>query len=92
MVHLSMRYYSLVADFLGRREEKREVPPGSSLHALLQALAVESEPFRRLALTADGQVSRHLRLFRNGEMVHDLSTAVTEGDEIRVFAAISGGD
>jgi molybdopterin converting factor small subunit len=91
MVHVSIRYYNLVADFLGRREEQRALPPGSSLLFLVQALAAESGPFQRLALTADGQVSGHVRLFRNGEMVHDLSTMITDGDEVRVFPAISGG-
>jgi molybdopterin converting factor small subunit len=88
---VSIRYHNIVADFLGRREESRRLPAGTTLRGLVESLARESESFRSLAVGVDGQVSGHVRLFRNGQAVLDLDAMLVEGDEIRVFPAISGG-
>jgi molybdopterin converting factor small subunit len=88
---VSVKYYNIVADFLGRREEKRAVAAGTTIRDFVAALASESASFRRLAFTAEGNVSGHLRLFRNGQAVLDLDEPLGDNDEIRVFPAISGG-
>ena len=88
---VSVKYYNIVVDFLGRREEQRSIPSGTTMCGLVEALADESASFRRLALTSEGQVSGHVRLFRNGQAVLDMDEPLADGDEIRVFPAISGG-
>lgn len=91
MIHVSVRYYNIVAHFLGRREERRAVEVGTTTRGLIEALAAENASLRRLALTADGKVAGHVRLFRNGRLVLDADEQLAEGDEIQVFPAIAGG-
>jgi molybdopterin converting factor small subunit len=90
-VEISCTYYNIVADFLGRRQEERSVEAGTTIAAVVRALAAESESFGRLALTGSGEISGHLRLFRNDQAVIDLDEPLADGDEIRMFPAISGG-
>jgi molybdopterin converting factor small subunit len=58
---------------------------------LLEALAAECPPFGRFALDEEGRPRGHLRLFRNGQTVLDQAEVLADGDEIRLFPAISGG-
>jgi len=88
---VSVKYYNIVVDFLGRGEEQRSIPSGTTMRGFVEALASESAPFRRLALTPEGQVSGHVRLFRSEQAVLDMDEPLADGDEIRVFPAISGG-
>jgi MoaD family protein len=90
-IRVSVRYYNIVADFVGRREERREMAAGATLRDLMEALATESTSFQKLAFTDEGQVSGHVRLFRNGQAVLDLDEPLVVGDEMRVFPTISGG-
>jgi molybdopterin converting factor small subunit len=90
-LQVSVKYYNIVADFLGRQEEKRAVSAGTTIRDFVAALAGESASLRRLAFTAEGKVSGHLRLFRNGQAVLDLDEPLAANDEIRVFPTISGG-
>lgn len=90
-LEISVKYYNIVADFLGRREEQRTLRAGNNLRDLLAVLAGESLAFRRLALTAEGQVTGHVRLFHNGQAVLDFDEPLAEGDEVRVFPTIAGG-
>ena len=90
-IRISATYYNIVADILGRKGERREMPAGATIGDLLAALASESPSFRRLAFTANGQVSGHVRLFCNGRAVLDPGRILADGDEVRVFPAISGG-
>lgn len=91
MIEVSLRYYNIVADLLGQREERRALPPGTTMRGLIEALGSESPSFRGLALADDGRPSEHLRVFRNGQAVADLDSVLAHGDEIRLFPTISGG-
>jgi molybdopterin converting factor small subunit len=91
MIEVSLRYYNIVADLLGQREEQRVLPPGTTLRGLIQALGAESPSFRGLALADDKRPGEHLRVFRNGQVVVDLDSVLADGDEIRLFPTISGG-
>ncbi len=90
-IRVSVKYYNIVADFVGRREEQRGVAAGATIRDLMRTLASESTSFKKLAFTTEGQVSGHVRLFRNGQAVLDLDGPLAEGDEIRGFPTISGG-
>jgi molybdopterin converting factor small subunit len=91
VIQVSIRYYNIVADLLGKQTERRALPPGTTAQGLIEALARESQPFGRFALTEAGQPRGHLRLFRNAQAVPDLAEVLADGDEIRVFPTISGG-
>ena len=90
-IRVSVKYYNIVADFLGRREERREMAASATIRDFMNSLATESTSFQKLAFTTEGQVSGHVRLFRNGQAVLDLGEPLVEGDELRVFPTISGG-
>jgi molybdopterin converting factor small subunit len=64
---------------------------GATVRDLLAALGSESASFHKLAFTDEGQVSGHVRLFRNGQTVLDWDELLAEGDQVRIFPAISGG-
>jgi molybdopterin converting factor small subunit len=99
IVSVSVRYYNIVADLIGRREETRLLSAGTTARDLVQELARENPSFAALACTVpsgaggagDGQVSGHIRLFRNGQAVLDLDETLVQGDQLRLFPAISGG-
>lgn len=91
MPQVLVKYYNIVADVLGRRQEQRSVPTGTTVGDLVTALAEESTSFRNLAFSASGQASGHLRLFRNEQAVNDLDEPLADGDELRFFPAVSGG-
>lgn len=90
-LRVSVKYYNIVADFLGRREEQRLLPAGTTVRGLVEALASESAPFHRLVYTSGKQVGGQVRLFRNGEAVLDLDEPLADGDELRIFPVIAGG-
>jgi MoaD family protein len=90
-IRVSVKYHNIVADFVGRREERREMAAGATIRDFLGTLAAESTSFKKLAFTTEGQASGHVRLFRNGQAVLDLDEPLVEGDEMRVFPTISGG-
>lgn len=96
MIHVSIRYYNIVADYLGRREEQRSLDEGTTVGVLLESLAAESKAFGRLALPAltsgsPGSIGGQVRLFRNGRAVIEPDQVLADGDELRLFPAISGG-
>jgi MoaD family protein len=90
-IRVSVRYYNIVADFVGQREECRPMAAGATIRDLLGELGAESASFQKLAFTDGEQVSGHVRLFRNGQAVLDLDAPLVDGDEMRVFPTISGG-
>jgi molybdopterin converting factor small subunit len=90
-IRISLKYYNIVADLLERKKEQRRVPDGTTISDMLKNLAQENSSFAKLALTTDGEVSQHLRLFRAGQAVLDLHEPLNEGDEILIFPAIAGG-
>jgi molybdopterin converting factor small subunit len=90
-VVVSVRYYNIVADALGRREELRVLEAGATVRDLLQALATERPSFAKLALTAEGGIGGQMRPFRNGCAVLDLDEVLLDGDDLSLFPAISGG-
>jgi MoaD family protein len=90
-VVVTVRYYNIIADSFGRREERRAVEAGTTVRDLLQVLAAEHPSFARLALTAEGGIGGQMRPFRNGRAVLDMDEVLLDGDDLRLFPAISGG-
>lgn len=90
-MQLNIKYYNLAGDYLGKREEVRLVDSGITAGKLVQSLAGESEAFRNLAITEEGQISNRIRLFRNDQIVNNLQDVFEDGDRIMIFPAVSGG-
>lgn len=86
-----VKYYNLVADYLGRKVEELLLEDNATCYSLINMLSVENESFRRLVFTEVGTISHRVRIFRNGQMMVDLDSPLVDQDEIQIFPAVSGG-
>jgi molybdopterin converting factor small subunit len=91
MKKVKVRYYNTIADYLGRREEVRELSDGATLLDLVEGLAKESASFRNLVQVVDGDYGGRLRLFCNEQLVLDYAHKLADGDKVQVFLPVSGG-
>jgi molybdopterin converting factor small subunit len=90
-IRVSLRYYNIVADLLERQSEEKVLPSGITVEALVMLLAAENPVLVPLAAHSPGTLPAHLRLFRAGRAVLHPHELLADGDEIRLFPAISGG-
>jgi len=65
----------------------------ATVRECLNAVEAEHPGFGELVFSANGELQRFVKLFRNGEPVakDGLDFPLAEGDEIEVVAAIGGG-
>lgn len=90
-IRVKIRYYNLLREAAGRSQEEVALPGPATPRDLLLALVKRHGPgLGRWFLTANGEVSRGLRLFVNGKPP-DRDQILEDGDEIAIFMAISGG-
>lgn len=80
---ITLRYFAIVREALGRSEESREVPDRTTAGALLDALTVEVP---RL-----GGMRRSVMLMVNQEYV-DADHVLQDGDEFVLIPPVSGGE
>jgi sulfur carrier protein ThiS len=64
---------------------------GTTLAELLADLDRRHPGLRFRMIDEQGCLRPHMRLFVNGELVRDLTTAIGPSDEIRIVQALSGG-
>jgi len=66
---------------------------GHTVRDCIDAVSARFPGFRPLVLDANGKVHRFVKLFRNGDQLAGdvLATAIAEGDQLEVIAAIAGG-
>ena len=79
---ITLRYFALWREALGRAEETREVAAGTTVGALFDALTADQP---RLAALRDATM-----LLVNQEYV-SATTALNEGDEVVFIPPVSGG-
>lgn len=68
--------------------------PGETVRELLEHVFTSRPKIRGYVLDDQGAVRKHVTIFINGQPLHDrqrLSDPVTDGDEVFVFQALSGG-
>jgi len=75
-------FFGMVKDLVGRPSEDAEFPPGTDLRAIFDSYATRFPPLREL--------SSSIVMARNQEFA-DVSTSVTEGDEVAFLPPVSGG-
>jgi molybdopterin converting factor small subunit len=93
MISVSVRYYNMLRQITGLREETVSLSD-PTLSALLEHLAeVHGPALRTMFFDPEGRVSTHLVLFRNQRLAPRAQgdLALADGDELRLFPAISGG-
>jgi MoaD family protein len=92
-IGVTIQYHNILRRGAGLDEEHVRLPAGSSVADVLSQLANARTALRSLLFTEGGDVASHLVVFRNQKLVtHDaLETRLVDGDEIKLFPAISGG-
>jgi molybdopterin synthase catalytic subunit len=81
-MQVTLRYFAIVREALGRSEEQREVEPGTTVAQVLDAVTGEQ--------TLLGGMRRVLMVMVNQEFV-DPSHVLTDGDEVALIPPVSGG-
>lgn len=64
---------------------------GDTLHALFADLDQRFPGLRFRVVDEQQQLRPHMRVFVNGQGLRDLSFGLSEGDEVAVLLALSGG-
>jgi len=81
-MRVTVRYYGIIGDMAGRKEESVELPDRATVGDLLARLAVANPRFEALA--------KQVRAVVNGQGATRESD-LTDGDEIALLRAIGGG-
>ncbi len=64
---------------------------GATLGAVLEELDRRYAGIRFRIIDEQDRIRRHIRLFVNGDQVHDLAQPLTASDELVIVQALSGG-
>jgi len=64
---------------------------GSTVSAVLVDLDDHHPGLRFRMVDEQGRLRPHMKVFVNADMVRDLETPVSKGDEITIMQALSGG-
>jgi len=81
-MRVRMLFFGMVKDLVGRSSELAEFPPGTDLRAIFDAYAVRYPRLREL--------TGSIVMARNQEFA-DISTSITEDDEVAFLPPVSGG-
>ena len=76
---------------LSYTQNRRVQAQGASLAGLLDDLERQFAGIRFRMIDEQDQVRRHMRIFINGEQVHDLRHALASSDDVVIVQALSGG-
>lgn len=94
MISVTVRYYNMLRLHAGVASERLDLPEGTDVAAAISHLAEKHSPaFAGMLLSPDGGLASHLVVFCNQELVFpgDPAAILTDGDELKLFPAISGG-
>jgi molybdopterin converting factor small subunit len=64
---------------------------GASLAAVLESLDRQFPGIRFRVVDEQGRLRKHMKIFVNQEVVRDLTSSVTDADEVTIMQALSGG-
>ncbi len=79
---------SSLRDYTGRSETEAS---GRTLAELLADLDRQYPGIRFRMVDEQDRLRRHMRVFVDGEAVHDLARPLQDGDEVFIVQALSGG-
>ena len=90
---VTFQYHNILRRAAGFAEEEVRLPGGSSVRDALHQLSETRAGLRSLLFTSEGDVASHVVVFRNRRLVtHDeFETQLVDGDELKLFPAVSGG-
>ena len=72
-------------------EQAQVEASGATLGAVLVELDHRYSGIRFRIIDEQDQIRRHIRIFVNGEQVHDLAQPLSAADELVIVQALSGG-
>ncbi|MEQ1880572.1 MAG: MoaD/ThiS family protein [Burkholderiales bacterium] len=64
---------------------------GATLAGVLADLERQYPGIRFRMIDEQDRIRRHIRIFINGDQIHDLSKSLNETDEVIIVQALSGG-
>lgn len=76
---------------LSYTQARRAQASGATLAELLDDLDRQYPGMRFRMIDEQERVRRHIRIFVNGEQVHDLAHALAAVDDVVIVQALSGG-
>ncbi len=93
MIHVDIRYFSLLAVHAGTKHREIDLPDGCTMAELFPILAEGGPPAFQDMLLNHGRNNPHLRVFRNGSMFsgEELNKTLADGDRLLIFPALEGG-
>lgn len=92
-IAVNVEYHNILRRGAGLNQEQVRLPAGSSVADVLEQLTATRTTLRSLLFTAEGDVASHVVVFRNRKLVmHDqFDLQLVDGDELKLFPAVSGG-
>lgn len=92
-IEVTVKYYNVIKDAAGRKEERLRCPTGSTVLDLLRQVGRLYPAVGSILFLKDGSVSPYTRLFVNGKVVEasQVGRLLASGDEIMLFPAVAGG-
>lgn len=94
MITVTVRYYNILRQRAGLDCEQLELPGDIDVSAAIRHLAGRHGPgLAAMLLSPGGEISSYLVIFLNQELVFPgrHSPSLADGDELKLFPAISGG-
>lgn len=91
---ITVQYHNVLRRAAGLGQKELCLPHGASVRDALNYLSETSgSALQALLLTPEGEVVPHLVVFRNRKLVThaQFNTELIDGDELKLFPAISGG-
>ncbi|MEM1537969.1 MAG: ubiquitin-like small modifier protein 1 [Thermoproteota archaeon] len=92
MARVKVKFYGVLAEAVQRKEADVEA---SSLHQLLNTLSIKcGSSFREKIYNEDGTLRRFVNIYVNGKNIrflHGVNTKLSDGDEVLLIPAVSGG-
>ena len=71
--------------------EKWVTGEGATVHELLADLDTQFPGIRFRVVDEQGRLRKHMKVFVNQEVVRDLTTSISDADEVTIMQALSGG-
>jgi MoaD family protein len=93
MIQVAIRYFNILSDYAGKKEEKIILPEGCTLRELVLMLVDQNQPAFGNIVLSEGEVSSFIRVFINDNMItaESFDQVMNDGDRVLLFPAVSGG-